>query len=95
MERGLRARGTYNRSMARGWDSKAVEGQIESRRNGKPARKPRSTAQLELLRKTEDLQLSRTRVLHDLDAALHPRYKQMLTEALAHLDQELSRLTPC
>jgi hypothetical protein len=81
--------------MARGWDSKAVEGQIESHRNGRQTRKPRSPAQLDLLRKTEDLQLSRTRVLHDLEAALNPRYKQMLTQALAHLDRELSRLTPC
>ncbi len=58
-------------------------------------RKAPSAAQLETLRKTEDLQLTRRRVLHDLEAARNPRYKQMLTEALAHLDQELSRLTPC
>jgi molecular chaperone GrpE (heat shock protein) len=58
-------------------------------------RKPPSAAQLETLRKTEDLQLTRRRVLHDIEAARNPRYKQMLTEALAHLDQELSRLTPC
>lgn len=66
---------------------------MELRRIAKEPRKPRSPLQLEELRKTEDLQLSRKRVLHDLEAAQNPRYKQMLTQALAHLDLELSRLT--
>jgi hypothetical protein len=48
-----------------------------------------------MLRKKEDLQLSRTRVLNDLEAAQNPRYKLMLNQALAHLDQELSRLVSC
>jgi hypothetical protein len=47
---------------------------------------------LELLRKREDLLLSRKRVLNDIDTAQNPRYKQILTAALAHLDQELARL---
>ncbi len=80
--------------MARGWESKAVEGQIESRRaetDGRVMTRP-SPMQLELLRKREDLLLSRKRVLHDIEAARNPRYKQILTAALAHLDQELARL---
>jgi hypothetical protein len=81
--------------MARGWHSKAVEGQIEARRTGKEVRKLRTPAQLELLRRREELQLSRTRVLHDLEAAQNPRYKQMLTQALAHLEQELSSIVSC
>ncbi len=85
--------GSYNEGMARGWQSNAAEGPVETRRVGKDARKPRSPKQLETLRKTEDLQLSRTRVLHDIEAAQNPRYKLMLTQALAHLDQELSRLS--
>jgi hypothetical protein len=80
--------------MARGWESKAVEGQIEARRAGKPFRRPRpvSPAQVDLLRKREDLLLSRTRVLRDLESALNPRYKLLLNAALTHLDQELARL---
>ena len=88
----MRAFGSYNEGMARGWQSNAAEGPVESRRNGREPRKLRSPKQLEALRQTEDLQLSRTRVLHDLEAALNPRYRQMLTQALAHLDQELTRL---
>lgn len=51
-----------------------------------------SPLQLELLRKKEDLLLSRKRVLHDIEAAHNPRYKQILTAALAHLDRELAGL---
>ncbi len=83
--------------MARGWESKAVEGQIESRRaerTSKKQAKPKSSppVQLDVLRKREDLLLSRTRVLRDLEAAQNPRYKQMLAAALSHLETELSRL---
>jgi hypothetical protein len=79
--------------MARGWESKAVEGQIEARRAERDMHKNRpDAAQLDTLRKREDLQLSRKRVLHDIEAAQNPRYVQILTAALAHLDQELARL---
>jgi molecular chaperone GrpE (heat shock protein) len=79
--------------MARGWESKVVEGQIEARKAEKDVRKLRpTTAQLDMLRKKEDLMLSRKRVLHDIEAAHNPRYKEILNAALAHLDQELARL---
>lgn len=69
-----------------------MEGQIESRVSEKEANIPPSPVQLDLLRKREDLMLSRTRVLHDIEAARNPRYKQMLNAALAHLEHELARL---
>ena len=79
--------------MARGWESKAVEGQIEARRAERDMHKNRAdAAQLDTLRKREDLQLSRKRVLHDIEAAQNPRYVQILTAALEHLDHELARL---
>ena len=81
--------------MARGWESKSVEAQIESRGVGRATATmitTMSSAQIESLRKREDLLLSRTRVLHDIEAATNPRYKQILSAALAHLDQELARL---
>ncbi len=80
--------------MARGWQSKAVEGQIESRRNGKSSRKPRAPypTGVDVLRKREDLLLSRTRVVRDLESAQNPRYRLLLTAALTHLDQELASL---
>jgi hypothetical protein len=38
------------------------------------------------------LELSRTRVLKDLDGATHPRCREQLEAALRHLDQKLAEL---
>jgi hypothetical protein len=81
--------------LARGWESKSVEAQIESavpakRASGK--KKSLTPAQLELIRKRESLQMSRLKVLHDIEHASHPRYQQMLKDALAHLDKQLAQL---
>ncbi len=81
--------------MARGWASKAVEAQIETAdsRDGAPSELFPSPAQIELLRRKEGLMLSRSRVLHDLDATRNPRYRKMLEDALRHLDRELSEIS--
>jgi hypothetical protein len=44
------------------------------------------------LRERERLELSRTRVLHDLDTATNPRYRAMLEASLQFLDQKLAEL---
>ena len=80
--------------MARGWESKSVEEQIdlaESARNAAPATKLSPEAQAKL-RKREGLLLSRTRVLHDIEAAQNPRYQAVLTKALAELDAQIAQL---
>jgi hypothetical protein len=82
--------------MARGWESKSVEAQIDSAENGKPplnVDKTPDPAYLELIRRRENLELSRTRVLRDLEASQNPRYKQILTNALADLNHKLSELS--
>jgi hypothetical protein len=81
--------------MARGWESKSVEAQIdmaEARSAAAPRRKLTPEA-LDLVRKREGLQLSRTRVLHELDNVQNPRYKVVLTKALADLDAQIAALT--
>ena len=80
--------------MARGWESKSVEAQIDLALAGLS---PRSAvvpdpSRLEVIRKKENIILSRTRVLHDLESARNPRYKAVLTKALADLDAQLSTL---
>jgi hypothetical protein len=45
---------------------------------------------LEAIRRKENLVLSRTRVVHDLECAQNPRYKAVLTKALADLDAQLA-----
>ena len=78
--------------MARGWESKAVESQIEAASSkAKPAVQV-SAAELSRRRELESLQLSRTRVLHDLGSASNPRYRQSLEAALKFLDEKIAAL---
>jgi hypothetical protein len=82
--------------MARGWESKSVESQIESAEGRSPPRKqPELTAeQMARKAKRESIELDRKRVLRDLEAARHPRHRAMIQEALAHLDKLLAELGP-
>ena len=79
--------------MARGWESKSIESQIESAEARKATRaaKP-DPAAAERTQKRASLLLSRTRVLHDIETARNPRYRETLTAALHHLDDKLSEL---
>lgn len=78
--------------MARGWESKSVEGQ-QADASEKPAGgDPRMSAeQAARAREHESLRLSRQRVLQQLEASLNPRHRQLLEAALADLDEKLSR----
>jgi len=80
--------------MARGWESKSVESQIEAAETQvRPSFDERiPAAELELLRKRESLNLSRTRVLRELETSQNPRYRNMMQKALADLNAELRRL---
>ena len=80
--------------MARGWESKSVESQIESAESRRAASQSAKLNAAEAARnqQRESLLLSRTRVLHDLEHAANPRYRQVLEAALKHLDQKLSEL---
>ncbi len=80
--------------MARGWESKGVEAQQEEaeERRKQAAAPPPDPAVLERERKRESLQLTRTRVLGDLQRACHPRHRGQLEAALAHIDQQLAEL---
>jgi hypothetical protein len=80
--------------MARGWESKAVEGQVQEFEEGASTGKNRhlTPAQLESRRRREVLLLSRTRVEKDLQSNVAPRYKEQLNRALADLDSQLAAL---
>ena len=81
--------------MARGWESKSVESQIESNENRKAAAAGAtalSHQQIQNQRERERIELSRTRVLHDLETATNPRYKAMLEASLQFLNQKLEEL---
>jgi len=51
-----------------------------------------SATEAERIKQRDSLQMSRTRVLRDLEAANNPRYKVILEAALKHLDDKLLEL---
>jgi hypothetical protein len=77
--------------MARGWESKSVESQMEAAeaRQAAARKVTQSEEEIRQRRERESLELSRKRVLQDLAAATHPRHRQQLEAALAHLDSRL------
>ena len=79
--------------MARGWESKSVEAQIDEAKNHHTSavllRKAPAPKKLEAIRKKETILLSRIRVVRELTNDQNPRYKVVLTKALADLDAQL------
>jgi hypothetical protein len=80
--------------MAKGWESKAVEAQVEDSKTKLPEKTtPQLTpAQVETRRRRQVLLLSRTRVQRDLEASQHQRYTDQLHRALADIEAQLSAL---
>ena len=81
--------------MARGWESKSVESQIESAQSRPRPRvgKPPSASQITIMREKENLTLSRTRVLRELESSKNPRYVDLLTRELKALEKILGSLS--
>ncbi|MEO8595714.1 MAG: hypothetical protein ABI759_20510 [Candidatus Solibacter sp.] len=77
--------------MARGWESKSVEEQIDmaEARHEKLRAKVLSDDALDVVKKRDSLLMSRTRVLRDLESAQNQRYRAVLEKALADLDAQL------
>jgi hypothetical protein len=83
--------------MARGWESKSVEGQMESAASLAPAspetdKLKNSPEMQEKARKRQGIQLARKRILQQIEASGNERYTQMLRNSLADLDSQLSAL---
>jgi len=80
--------------MSRGWESKSVESQMEeaAARRDAAHRIPLTAEEIRLRSERESLELSRTRVLKDLESATHPRHRDQLQAALNHLDRKVAAL---
>jgi len=80
--------------VARGWESKSVELQMEEAAERKLATAGRELAAVEkeLLRELRVLQLSRTRVLQQISDASSDRYREMMSGALADLDEKVAEM---
>jgi hypothetical protein len=75
--------------MARGWESKSVEQQQEEAATQKISRAPLSPEQIARESRRQGLELSRQRILQQLQAACNSRHRQMLEAALAELDRRI------
>ncbi len=78
--------------MARGWESKSVESQIEDKRSAGESKSERTREDIEHERKRESLESSRRGVARELENSRSPVHRAALEQALKHLDDELARL---
>jgi hypothetical protein len=79
--------------MARGWESKSIEAQQDEaarERSQKPALTEQQRAEADRRR---TLDLTRARAVADLSRATSPAHRRMLEQAIAAIDDQLSRLT--
>ena len=80
--------------MARGWERKSVEAQIEESvadESGKSKVAP-TPEQLQIQRRRADLMLSRSRILQQLTECSNQRYSELLRRTLAELDGQIAEL---
>ena len=80
--------------MARGWESKSVEDQMDEAKADRDAQiKPRlSIEDRERHTRAESLRLSRSRIVGLLKSARNERYRAQLERTLAELDAQLREL---
>jgi hypothetical protein len=80
--------------MARGWESKSVESQIESAKDKTTSgSEPQSTdKQKKVERERQGLLLARTYLLRRIESSSNERYTQSLRQALEEIDRKIARL---
>jgi hypothetical protein len=80
--------------MAKGWESKSVESQVEDSQAQDSGKRgvQLTPAQIDTRRRREVLFLSRSRVQRDLQLSQDQRYRDLLTRALSDIEAQLSAL---
>ncbi len=84
----------YNGYMARGWESKAIEAQIEEGQSNNSSNEIAafSAAERQASLRRNDLLLSRKRIVQQLESSENERYCELLRRTLAGLDDQLADL---
>jgi hypothetical protein len=79
--------------MARGWESKSVEDQIEAAESRRASRAQTTASDIESERerRRRGLLLERTRLLREMERGHKRRYLELLERGLAHVEAELAR----
>ena len=78
--------------MARGWESKSVESQIEDAESRSNRREALTPEQRQIEQRRQGLELSRRRVQRELEATRSAARRAALEQALAFLDEEIRKL---
>ena len=80
--------------MARGWESKSVEAQIEESNSESSANEDQTLSfeERQVLIRKSDLILSRKRVLQQLEGSTSDRYSEFLRRTLAALESQIAAL---
>src|SRR5215471_11114744 len=89
-----RERCFYNEGMARGWESKSVESQMESAKSEDTAksRQPLTEDDKKIERERQNLVLSRSYVLRQLESSSNEHYTESLRRALSDIDKKIAAL---
>jgi len=78
--------------VARGWESKSVELQQEDAKSTAEPNRHLTPEQIAVESRKQGLKLSRSRILEQLHSTENPLYRKTLEQALAALDEQISRL---
>jgi hypothetical protein len=81
--------------MARGWESKSVEAQIEESDSEPSFKQTRSSSpeEMQFQMKKAELELSRKQVLQQMERSDSERYSELLRRTLAGLDAQIADLS--
>jgi hypothetical protein len=81
--------------MARGWESKSVEAQIEESSSDSSANQDQNISpdERQALIRRNDLLLSRKRVVQQLEGSSSERYSEFLRRSLAALEAQIADLS--
>lgn len=82
--------------MARGWESKSVEDQMEEaqRSQGVTDGQIRTPEERERRRKVESLKLERSRLAEQLERARSETHRRMIQQSLNAIEAEIAALSP-
>jgi hypothetical protein len=80
--------------MAKGWESKSVESQMEDAGAEKASgsKRPLTDDERKAQREQDNLKLSRAYVQHQIESSTNERYTESLRKALSEIEQKLAQL---
>jgi hypothetical protein len=78
--------------MARGWESKSVEAQMETANDApSDSKAPLTDDEKKVRHERDNLKLSRAYIVQQIEASTNGRYTESLQQALSEIDQKLAK----